>query len=197
MRTRLIAALALFAAPTCAAAQSAPAPAAAPSAAADPLTSHTRNLHFGMRVLLLRAAEVMPEESYGFSPVEGVRTFAQLVGHVADSQYLFCSAAAGEAPPQHRIERTRTGKAELIAALRDAFAYCDGAYTTLTDANAAEMRTFHGGPLARMNVLGANEVHTTLHYGNMVTYLRMNGITPPSSDAEFLQQVRSGQQRPR
>ena len=164
-----------------------------PPAPANPLSTHTKVLHFGVRAVVLRAAELMPESGYSFRPVATVRTFGQLVGHIADSQYLFCSGALGEQEPAHRVEQTVTTKAGLIAALRQAYGYCDRAYGMLNDANAAQIVSSRGVPTARMNALGSNEVHTTLHYGNIVTYLRMNGITPPSTDLEWARQLRPAQ----
>ncbi|HEY0153428.1 MAG TPA: DinB family protein [Longimicrobium sp.] len=157
------------------------------------MSTHTKVLHFGVRAVVLRAAELMPESGYSFRPVATVRTFGQLVGHIADSQYLFCSGALGEQEPAHRVEQTVTTKAGLIAALRQAYGYCDRAYGMLNDANAAQIVSSRGVPTARMNALGSNEVHTTLHYGNIVTYLRMNGITPPSTDLEWARQLRPAQ----
>src|SRR3989475_11692310 len=85
-----------------------------------------------------RAAEKMPEEEYAFKPDPAVRSFGQILGHIADADYLFCSAVLEENNPSPGIEKTKTTKAELTSALRDAFAYCNRAYDTLTDANANE-----------------------------------------------------------
>src|SRR5881409_212287 len=85
-----------------------------------------------------RAAEKMPEEEYAFKPDPAVRSFGQILGHIADAGYLFCSAVLGENNPSPGIEKTKTTKAELRSALHDAFAYCSRAYGTLTDADANE-----------------------------------------------------------
>src|SRR2546426_7009241 len=69
-----------------------------------------------------RAAEKMPEEEYAFKPDPAVRSFGQMLGHVADANYLFCSTIAGETSPSPGIEKGKTTKAELASALRDAFA---------------------------------------------------------------------------
>src|ERR1700738_34524 len=84
------------------------------------------------------AAEKMPEEEYAFKPDPAVRSFGQILGHVADADYLFCSAALGENSPSREVEKTKTTKAELRSALHDAIAYCNRAYDTLTDASANE-----------------------------------------------------------
>src|SRR5258705_9729064 len=85
-----------------------------------------------------RAAEKMPEEEYAFKPDPAVRSFGQILGHIADANYLFCSPVLGENSPSPGIEKNKTTKAELTSSLRDAFAYCGRAYDTLTDASANE-----------------------------------------------------------
>ena len=74
--------------------------------------------------VIVTAAEKMPEENYSFKPSPDVRTFGQLVGHLADSQFYFCSLATGGTKPASSAEKTKTGKADLIAALKEAVAYC-------------------------------------------------------------------------
>lgn len=128
----------------------------------------------------------MPEEHYSFKPAETVRSFGQLVGHIADLQYLHCSFALGEKNPAPRIEQTKTAKADLIAALRDAFAYCDKAYSGLTDASAAQTIKVSGREMPRLGMLTVTLTHSSLHYGNLVTYLRMKDIVPPSSEPGFM-----------
>jgi uncharacterized damage-inducible protein DinB len=132
----------------------------------------------------------VPEENYSFKPTEVVRRFGQIAGHVADAQYIFCSVALGEKNPTPNIEKTKTSKADLIAALKDAFAYCDKAYDSMTDASATQTVKFIGGDTPKLGVLSANNLHTTEHYGNLITYMRMKNIVPPTSDPEFMQQLR-------
>lgn len=163
----------------------------APVAMADenPLTAHNRHLYGGVRQILVRAAEKMPEADYGFKPADSVRTFGQIVGHLADAQYAFCSAVLGEKNPAPKIEKTRTTKADLIAALGDAVAYCDKAHASITDKSGAETVKFMGGEMPKFGVLTINSVHSIEHYGNLVVYLRMNGIVPPTSEPEFMKEL--------
>ena len=160
----------------------------APQAVANPYTSDTRSTFGGVKTILLLAAEIMPEEHYGFRPIDSVRTFGQIVGHIADSQYGFCSRVVGEKNPQLNIEKTKTSKADLTAALKDAFAYCDRAYGGLTDVTGAEVVKFMGDK-PKLGVLNVNNIHTIEHYGNLVTYMRMKGFVPPTSDAEVMKQL--------
>ena len=129
-----------------------------------------------------RAAEKMPEEEYAFKPDPAVRSFGQILGHIADANYLFCSPLLGENNPSPGIEKSKTAKAELRSALRDAFAYCSRAYDRLTDANANETVKALGQERNKLGVLWFNASHNLEHYGNLVVYMRLKGIVPPSSD---------------
>ena len=161
------------------------APAVAALAQENPLSFHNKFMYGGVKTLLLKSAEKMPEENYGFKPTEGVRSFGQILGHAADAQYLFCSVALGEKNPAPKIEQTKTTKADLIAALKDAFAYCDKAYDGMTDASATQTVKLFKQDMPKLGVLGVNNLHSTEHYGNLIVYLRMKGIVPPSSDPGF------------
>lgn len=162
-------------------------PAAAPQS--NPLITHNKSIYAGIKEILRRSAEKMPEESYGFRPAASVRSYGQIIGHVADAQYSFCSVALGEKNPAPKVEQTKTSKADLIAALKDAFAYCDRAYDGVTDASAIQMVKFMGGDTPRLGVLATNNLHTIEHYGNLVTYMRMKNLIPPTSDPEVMKQL--------
>lgn len=163
----------------------APGAPAAPASQDNPLSAYNRHIYQGMKAVLLRTAEKMPEESYSFRPTEAVRTFGQVLGHVADAQYLFCSAALGEKNPAPGIEKTMTSKAELVAALKDAFAYCDRAYDGMTDATAAQTAKTFAGDMPKIEVLSVNCMHAAEHYGNLVTYMRLRNVVPPTSEPGF------------
>lgn len=167
----------------------APAPATVETPA-DPLSANNRMLYDGVKKILLRSAEKMPEEHYNFRPTDAVRTFGQIVGHVADSQYGFCANVRGEKNPSLKVEQTRTTKAELVTALKEAFAYCTTAYEAMTDASAVEMTRSMGRAMPKLGVLAINNVHTIEHYGNLVTYMRMKDIVPPTSEPGFIVEAR-------
>jgi len=131
---------------------------------------------------LLKSAEKMPEENYSFKPVDTVRSYGQIIGHVADAQYLFCSIALGEKGPNLDVEHTKTSKADLVAALNAAFAYCDKVYDGMTDASAVQIIKLFGNDAPRISALTVNNIHDMEHYGNLVTYMRMKNIVPPSSE---------------
>ena len=152
-------------------------PAVAP---ANPLVSSTKMVYGITKNDVLKAAEEMPEENYSFKPVATVRTFGELVAHVADAQYEFCGPV-GDGTKSPGIEKNKTSKADLIAALKEGFAYCDKTYAGLTDSHAADIVKFFNMNSPKLTILGFNNAHNMEHYGNMVTYLRIKGLVPPSS----------------
>lgn len=154
----------------------------------SPYTAFTKGVYAGVKGILLRSAEKMPEENYSFKPVDSVRSYGQIIGHVADSQFFFCSRAIGEDKPSLKIEKTKTAKAELMAALKDAFAYCDKAYEGMTDALGGQLAPLFGetSDTPKLGVLTVNNLHSIEHYGNLVTYMRMKNIVPPTSEPGFM-----------
>jgi uncharacterized damage-inducible protein DinB len=156
-------------------------PAQPASRSPDPAVGTARELWRDVTGFITRAAAELPEEHYGYRPVATVRTFGQLIGHIAGAQYLICAAALGEPPrAEDEIERTKSGKAELVAALRASTEYCDRAYGQ-TDAAVQQSTQLFGRERSRLFALGQNATHNGEHYGNLVTYLRMLGRVPPSS----------------
>ena len=151
----------------------------------NPLSDYNRHVYSGLKNVLLTSAQKMPEENYGFKPVDSVRSYGQIVGHVADAQYLFCSIVMGEKNPSPGVEKTKTSKADLVSALKDAFAYCDKAYDGMTDATGAQITKLFGNDAPKFGVLMVNNMHTTEHYGNLITYMRMKNVVPPTSDPNF------------
>ena len=164
----------LAAAPVAALAQGS---AAAPD---NPISDSEKRVYAMLSSVVIAAAEKMPEESYSFKPTPEVRSFGQLVGHLADSNYFFCSTVAGEKPVSD-AEKSKTKKADLVAALKDAVAYCNKTYASMTDANGSQMMKMMGFDMAKLTVLAGNFAHTYEHYGNMSTYMRIRGIVPPTS----------------
>jgi uncharacterized damage-inducible protein DinB len=152
------------------------------SAPTNPISTSNSKIYTMLSSVVVAAATKMPEENYAFRPTADVRTFGQLVGHLADSQYYFCSSAAGETAPASDAEKSKTSKADLIAALKDSVAYCSKVYAAMTDAKAGEMTKMMKMDFARASVLASNIAHDYEHYGNMATYMRIKGIVPPSSE---------------
>ena len=158
---------------------------AAPQDNSNPLSTFNKTAYGAVKTILLRSVEKMPEENYNFKPIDTVRSYGQIIGHLADSQYMFCSIELGEKNPDLKIEQTKISKADLIAALKDAFAYCDKAYDGMTDASAPQMVKLFGNDMPKLGVLTANNMHDLEHYGNIVTYMRLKNVVPPTSDPNF------------
>jgi uncharacterized damage-inducible protein DinB len=149
---------------------------------ANPFSTYNKIFYTRMKTILASSAEKMPEESYNFKPTEAVRSYGQIVGHLADAQYNFCSLALGETNPGLKIEQTKTTKADLVAALKDALTYCDKAYDSMTDASGLQTVKLFGMDMPKFGVLNINNAHDMEHYGNLVTYMRLKNIVPPTSE---------------
>lgn len=116
--------------------------------------------------LLTKSADLVPADKYTYRPVSTVRTFAQLVGHLADSHNYYCAAASGqEVEWADPIEKGISDKAALVRKLKESIDLCTRVY----------------GGAGKVDVMIENIAHTNHHYGNMVTYVRMLGLVPPES----------------
>ncbi len=151
----------------------------------NPLTNDIKGNYMNAKTNLIKAAEKMPEDQYGFQPTPDVRTFGQLVGHVADATGMFCSAAKGEANPGKGYEKNAKTKAELVEGITAMFAYCDSVFEGMTDAKGMEMSKLMGRESTRIGILAFNNMHNFEHYGNIVTYMRLKGHVPPSTEARM------------
>jgi uncharacterized damage-inducible protein DinB len=148
--------------------------------AQNPLSSDLKNSYTGIKGTITKAADEMADADYSYkaSPME--RTYGEIVGHIADVQMALCGNAQGE---QKKSDSSgKTTKADLVAALKASFDYCDAAYDAMTDADAAKMVTLFGPRKAtKLAVLNFNVAHDNEMYGQMVVYLRIKGLVPPSS----------------
>jgi uncharacterized damage-inducible protein DinB len=135
---------------------------------------------------IVESASQMPEADYSFKPIDTVRTFGQILAHVADSNNFYCARSKGEAPPipDGTLEKTATTKAAIVKALTDSVAYCDAVYASLTAATAVETVKAGNNQAPRVQPLFANISHNAEHYGNLVTYFRLKKMVPPSTKRE-------------
>jgi uncharacterized damage-inducible protein DinB len=179
-----------FAQAPAAASTQAPAAQAAPATPpAQPLSATLKSMWDGLKLNLVQSADKMPEADYGFQPTKDVMTFGQLLAHVANSSYSYCARGKGEENPNKEdFQKTRTAKADIVKALNDAVAYCDGVYGTMTDAAAMELVKSGQNLVPKARFLITNISHDNEHYGNLVTYMRLKGMVPPST--ERAQQMR-------
>ncbi len=152
----------------------------APAAAANPAVGGLKVFMGQVEGYVTKAAEQVGEADYAFKPTPDVRSFGQLIGHIADGNYEICAAALGETAPVAEVEAQKTTKADLVGAVKASFEYCGKAYA-LADGEAFKIAPIWGKERPRFNVLVLNVAHDWEHYGNIVTYMRLKGLVPPSS----------------
>ncbi len=163
------------------------------SGSSNPLSGSLKNMYDGIKRNLTESADKMTEANYAFKPTPEVRSFGELIGHLANANYMLCSRVKGEKNPNdgNDLEK-KTAKADLVKGLQDAIAYCDGVYGAATDGMALELVKTGEPPnqrdVPRAQWLISNIAHNNEHYGNIVTYLRLKGLVPPST--ERAQQMR-------
>ena len=151
-------------------------------ASANPFTDAVKAQLAQIKAPVIRTAEKVPEDLYAFKPTPEVRSLGQLIGHIADGNYGICGAASGLKPTASGIEKSTTTKAALQKALADSFAFCEQAVAGMDDKKGAELAKTFLGMQPRLMVLAFNNSHLNEHYGNLVTYMRLKGIVPPSSE---------------
>jgi uncharacterized damage-inducible protein DinB len=145
-------------------------------AAPNPLTTTLSIFRSNMQDKIMKSAEAMPESKYSYRPTKDVRSFGEILNHVADISYTLCSNVKSEANPISAT--TKVSKTEIIAYLKGAFGYCDGVYSGFTDAHLNDPADFFGFKTNKMFILTQVGNHDALHFGNLVTYLRINGLEP-------------------
>ena len=145
-------------------------------------TATVRNSWNSVKRYVAASAEKMPAEHYSFKPTPEVRSFGELIGHLANEHYLLCSPLKGEANPMAKIDFEKTtAKADLVKAINDSNAYCDAAYAAAKDDPKTVTSFSETRRDTPFRVMLLNVTHDNEHYGNIITYLRMKGLVPPSS----------------
>ena len=148
--------------------------------AENPMITENKQNYTTIKNNILAGAEKMSEDGYSFQATKEERTWAALMGHIADAQTSICSGATGEM--KRGTAGKLTSKAELVAALKESFAVCDAAWATTTDENAHSMTKMRNRDLTRLGMLIYNTTHDNESYGTMAVYLRLKGVVPPSSE---------------
>ena len=133
-----------------------------------------------VRGMISHAAEQMTEQDYEYRPTPEVRSFGEMVAHVADSNFYFCATARGVTPPESGIEQRALGRDALLRLLAESFRYCDAAYDAVS-LRETETYSLMGSARSPFEILTFRNYHALLHYGNIVTYMRLRGKVPPSS----------------
>lgn len=149
--------------------------------AGAPTIASVKGLYEAVKGYITKAAAQVPADKYSYQPTKEVRTMGQLFGHIANANRMICNLAsgmpAGTAPDAEKLAT----KAEIEQALAASFAVCDHAFTMITAANANDAVTLFGQAHTRIGAMAFNNAHDFEHYGNIVTYMRINGMVPPSS----------------
>jgi uncharacterized damage-inducible protein DinB len=161
-------------------------------AQAQPAPDQSTNTGFvtatyrGVKDFILRGAEKMPADQFEFRPTPDVRSFRDLVAHLTDANHLLCSPALGEENPNgktvDKIEQEKLGREPLLGRLEESFEVCDAAHKQLTEANMGDMLPLMTSKRTRLGLLWFHISHAFEHYGNLVTYMRLKGVVPPSSE---------------
>jgi hypothetical protein len=156
--------------------------AAAPAGPTGPAAEVQRN-YAGVKANILKSADKMPADSYSFKPEPDVRTFARVVNHVSEAQLHSCGAVNGTTPATlAKVPPETADKTAIVETLKASFAECDKAYASLTDANLTEMFSVGTLKRSRIGLLWGNASHDNEQYATLALYLRLNNITPPSSE---------------
>ena len=182
-RYAIVAALAILSSAAIVFAQTATSP-AAPPAPATPSTppADVQRGYAGLKANILKAADKMPAENYSFRPTPEVRTFARVVNHVTEAQLHSCGAINGTAPAANAVPPETADKATIVAALQASFAECDKAYAALTEPNMLEIFTVGPVKRSRISLAWGNVSHDNEQYATLALYMRLKGLTPPSSE---------------
>ncbi len=146
-------------------------------------TGYARTFQSTLHRNIEKSAEKLPESAFAFRPSHDVRTAGEMFGHIANAEFHYCSIVAGEANPNKvNIEKEKKTKAEIVESLKAAFSYCEKAYATVSDDKVANKVKVGQSERNLIGLMWYNNSHTNEHYGNLVTYLRIRGIVPPSSE---------------
>ena len=179
MRLAVLCTAVALAASACAPPPPPPAPEAPPSTAVRDSLKGAADMFMSN---ITKAADQVPENLYAYKATPDVRSLGQLFAHVADASFAICGAVSGEAAPEGSVEQTKTAKADIQQALTDAAAFCGRAFDSVNDTTGADAVTLFGSiNTTKLGALGFNNAHNMEHYGNIVTYMRLNKMVPPSS----------------
>ena len=148
-------------------------------AQSNPLSTEVKQNYNQVKATLVRGADKVPAADYAFKPTPDVRSFGEVVTHIADVQMALCTAVTGE---NKKVDTSKNDKASAVATLKASFDYCDPVYDALTDASAVQTAKMFGRDRTKLGILDFNIIHDNEMYGYMAVYLRLKGIVPPSSE---------------
>jgi hypothetical protein len=148
--------------------------------AQNTLSANAKSGYETVKNNILKAAAKMPADEYGFKPTPDVRSFGELIVHIADAQTALCGIAKGEM--KRGDAASKSSKADLIAAVKTSFDSCDGVYDGMTDTDGVVIVKTPRGEMSKLGLLNFNVAHDNEMYGIIGVYLRLKGIVPPSTE---------------
>ena len=152
-------------------------------AQAHPISADAKSSYESIKNILLKSVDKMPVENFSFRTTPQVRTYGEMIAHIADAQFTLCGLAKGE---QKKVDTAgKSSKADVSALLKQSFDYCDPVYDSITDQEGAKTVKMFGRDQTKIGVLFFNVAHDNEMYGQMVAYLRIKGIVPPSSEGRM------------
>ncbi len=147
----------------------------------DPVTDALKNMLKRGESNLVGAAQEMPADKYAYKATPGQMSFGQLVAHTAGSNDMLCSNIAGTTAPATKVDQNAP-KDKLVQALKDSFDFCSQALSKVDDSRLSQQIPFFGGrQVSRATAMMALSNDWADHYSLAATYLRLNGMTPPSA----------------
>ena len=155
-------------------------------AQSNPFVDAAKSQLAQIKTNVIRTAEKVPEDMYAFKPTPDVRSLGQLLAHIADGNFGICGAGSGQKPTMQGVEKSTggNGKAAIQKALAASFEFCESAWASMDNTRSSETVKTFLGVAPRFSVLTFNTSHVWEHYGNLVTYMRLKGIVPPSSEPQ-------------
>jgi uncharacterized damage-inducible protein DinB len=149
----------------------------------NPISADARQSYALVKDSLVKAAERMPAEDYAFRTTPKVRTFGEMIAHVADAQMLMCQVVTGEKTTANaQFKPPKKDKADLVASLKASFDYCDPVYASMTDNAGIAPVTWFRWNMTKLGLLNWNIAHDNEMYGIIGAFLRIKGLVPPSSE---------------
>jgi len=156
--------------------------------AQDATMAALRNLYEGQQRNIVEAAEKIQASDYNFAPSHDVMSLGAILAHLGDVNYSICASLKGEKNPSAGpIAKRAPAKPEMLAAVKESYAYCNGVLGGMKDADLAA--NYQAGATTRTKAWNALHLleHMTLHYGNIITYMRIRGLVPPETERRQMQ----------
>jgi len=151
-----------------------------PAGPAGPAAEVQRS-YAGLKVNILKSADIMPADGYSFKPTPEVRMYGRIINHITEAQLHTCGAVNGT-KDLPKVPADTADKATIIEGLKASFAECDKAYASTTDANILEMFAMGPAKRSRAGLLWGNVSHDNEQYSALAMYLRLKNLVPPSSE---------------